>query len=923
MFKIMNNKTTLNGNHQTLLIEAIEALSACMTMQNKTEAQAKFISTLDQVHNLQEAHAKRTLGLATSSSSAPSFGLIGKLARQVLNHLSTPSHRKKYGQFFTPPTISALACAAAIHTEDTSIIDPMCGTGSMLWAAHDRLTHLGGKENLHITGIERDALTARIAVLPPSENYDHDLLRLNVLCADAFLELSGLSSNHPSINHYGHYSAIVGNPPYIRYQNFSALLKESCPILVDAFRKQLPNEPDTAVANTIIRASLIAPLLLDTLDNPQEMAKKAIDLLRLRQSVPFLNPAEACWLKMVASYSGLADLSVPAWLLTWLLARPGATIAYVTTGSWRNREYARLLRYFMLRMLKPLYIIEEEGNSWFGNALVQTSLMVFRARPSEEAAIPLQERKDHDHQVRFVRFHREHNLANPSIFRQVAWHLNPHLAANSSGHLAAYADTIIKAISARDQDEKNNLWTMNLISERVLADSLLTEDNTAQRAGAGGIRLQVLEGQDSGPRSARRPKVTDSRQNALPLPIKQILGITHSPAEAFRLLTDYGVTVNQGLRTGCNPFFYFSRLMADESQSMFATEELFDAVSILEKPKSAPSRFAEILNYLQSEGALVSKELASSAASASLVQLASEFKNRLAVFPNAYLEPVIRYQRTLTHWGITDSVSLPDLALVTRGGVHPNDYAELAMYPDDWIQIWEKRDNLSLLSPSLAKYISLGARTVLKRNGKSILIPKLSAVAPNQRTPTVHVNDVSLFKDEVFVPRVPAWWYTLPILPRHLGHVFMPRVNHHFASAYLNSLSNPVLIDANFTTFTVQGDPFPPEALFALLNSIWVKTILELIATPMGGGALKVEAAHLRLLPVPHINHECIGQLANLGRNLARSRKQDQNVPRMLEQIDLIVINKLATIFGVDANRISDALDAASTDLRAQRQRSD
>ena len=151
----------------------------------------------------------------------------------------------------------------------------------------------------------------------------------------------------------------------------------------------------------------------------------------------------------------------------------------------------------------------------------------------------------------------------------------------------------------------------------------------------------------------------------------------------------------------------------------------------------------------------------------------------------------------------------------------------------------------------------------------------------------------------------------------------MPRVNHHFASAYLNSLSNPVLIDANFTTFTVQGDPFPPEALFALLNSIWVKTILELIATPMGGGALKVEAAHLRLLPVPHINHECIGQLANLGRNLARSRKQDQNVPRMLEQIDLIVINKLATIFGVDANRISDALDAASTDLRAQRQRSD
>ena len=101
-------------------------------------------------------------------------------------------------------------------------------------------------------------------------------MRLNVLCADAFLELSGLSSNYPSVNHYGLYSAIVGNPPYIRYQNLSALLKDSCPNLVDAFRKQLPNGSDTAVANTIIRASLIAPLLLDTLDNPQEMAKKLL-----------------------------------------------------------------------------------------------------------------------------------------------------------------------------------------------------------------------------------------------------------------------------------------------------------------------------------------------------------------------------------------------------------------------------------------------------------------------------------------------------------------------------------------------------------------------------------------------------------------------------------------------------------------------
>ena len=463
---------------------------------------------------------------------------------------------------------------------------------------------------------------------------------------------------------------------------------------------------------------------------------------------------------------------------------------------------------------------------------------------------------------------------------------------------------------------------MDLISEQILADSLLNEDSAAQRAGAGGISLQVLEGCSGGHRPARSPKVTESRQYVLPQLIKQRLGITHSPEKAFRLLKDYGITINQGLRTGCNPFFYFSRLMGDRSQSMFAIEELIEVVSILDKPRNAPSQFEEILNYLQNEGALVSKESATSAPSASLVQLASEFDNRLAVFPKAYLEPVVRYQRTLTHWGITDSASLQDLALVTRSGIHPDDYTELTIYPDDWVRVWKKRDNLSLLSPSLAKYVSLGARTILKRNGKSIAIPKLSAVAPNQRKPTAQTKGASLFKSEAFVPRVPSWWYTLPILPRHLGHVFMPRVNHHSAAAYLNLVSNPVLIDANFTTFTVEGAMFPPEALFALLNSIWVRAILESIATPMGGGALKVEAAHLRLLPIPFINSECIGQLADLGRNLARCRKQDQNVPSILKLIDQVVINKLATIFRIDTNRISDVLNVTSMDLRAQRQQS-
>ena len=95
----MNDKTTLDGNQQTLLNEAIEALSVCMIMPDKSEAWTKFISTLDQLHNLQEAYINGALCLGTSSSSVLQFGLVGKLARQVLNYLLTPSHQKNTVNF--------------------------------------------------------------------------------------------------------------------------------------------------------------------------------------------------------------------------------------------------------------------------------------------------------------------------------------------------------------------------------------------------------------------------------------------------------------------------------------------------------------------------------------------------------------------------------------------------------------------------------------------------------------------------------------------------------------------------------------------------------------------------------------------------------------------------------------------------------
>ena len=59
-------------------------------------------------------------------------------------------------------------------------------------------------------------------------------------------------------------------------------------------------------------------------------------------------------------------------------------------------------------------------------------------------------------------------------------------------------------------------------------------------------------------------------------------------------------------------------------------------------------------------------------------------------------------------------------------------------------------------------------------------------------------------------------------------------------------------------------------ALMALLNSSWASAMLESTATVLGGGVLKVEATHLRSLPIPLLTSEECSALNRVGTALAR-----------------------------------------------------
>jgi len=173
----------------------------------------------------------------------------------------------------------------------------------------------------------------------------------------------------------------------------------------------------------------------------------------------------------------------------------------------------------------------------------------------------------------------------------------------------------------------------------------------------------------------------------------------------------------------------------------------------------------------------------------------------------------------------------------------------------------------------LATLVRTAANVKPKGTTTLNLIPELSAVRTNVRKPGKTVP--------------PRFWYMLPdFSDRHLPAVLVARVNHGFAWAEAN-LDPPILVDANFTSVWPGKRNWTRFGLKALLNSIWCRTLMETIGTPMGGGALKVEASHLRNMPVPRLSDYAIERLNSVGLKLAPGTSEVQR------EVDLIVLEAI------------------------------
>lgn len=112
--------------------------------------------------------------------------------------------RKARGAFFTPAAITAYLAEWAVRSVDERILEPSAGDAAFMVAATHRLQQLG-VECPELDGIEihrSSASTARRRITEAGG-------RARIRTADFF-----------DIEPRADYTAVIGNPPYIRYQDF-------------------------------------------------------------------------------------------------------------------------------------------------------------------------------------------------------------------------------------------------------------------------------------------------------------------------------------------------------------------------------------------------------------------------------------------------------------------------------------------------------------------------------------------------------------------------------------------------------------------------------------------------------------------------------------------------------------------------------
>jgi predicted RNA methylase len=245
------------------------------------------------------------------------------------------NERKRLGQYFTGEPLARVLAALGDARSASSLLDPMAGSGDMLVAARSV-----GATAAQMMAVEIDPLASTVC----AERLRSTHALADVRNADAFAPSTWASDTERS------WDLVITNPPYVRYQRTSR---------ASAGRVVIPSA--------------------------SEVRRGLVEIVDVREGLSA--DERAMFRTLVESYSGLADLAVPSWLLCAALVAPEGRLAMVIPDTWLSRDYALPVLYLLRRLFVVEFVVEDGEAAWFEDALVRTTLVIARRLPTRPTAL--------------------------------------------------------------------------------------------------------------------------------------------------------------------------------------------------------------------------------------------------------------------------------------------------------------------------------------------------------------------------------------------------------------------------------------------------------------------------------------------------------------------------------------------------------
>lgn len=302
---------------------------------------------------------------AKFSRAVDRFKLID-IPTDILGHtfqkLISPEERHKFGQHYTDENIVDVINAFCIYKADATVLDPACGSGTFLVRAYYRKSELDkrlrNQELLKgLYGCDINPFPAHLATLnlaarniSNEENYPRVVRRnfFTVTPNDGFCELPRTTRDRD-----GHrqretielpvLDAIVGNPPYVRYQ-------------------EVPKRSDKGAITEQTREYLAGA------------AEKAAPGIKL---------------------SGQSDVHVYFWPVAAQFLANNGWFGFLTSSSWLDARYGFALQRWVLSNFCIVAIIESVNEPWFEDARVKTAVTILKRVRDEKTR--------EENLIRFVR----------------------------------------------------------------------------------------------------------------------------------------------------------------------------------------------------------------------------------------------------------------------------------------------------------------------------------------------------------------------------------------------------------------------------------------------------------------------------------------------------------------------------------------